>query len=82
MDKLEQRIISIIAQISDQPSTNITSTSSFEELALTSLDAVTIAYELEQELGIQIPDNQIYSIRTVQELVDDIKQLVYAENEA
>lgn len=76
MDNIEQRIISIIAQISDQSPANISVNSSFEELALTSLNAVTIAYELELEFEIEIPDSQVYSIRSVQELFDGVKKLL------
>lgn len=80
MASLEQRVISIISQVSEIDPSQITSEDSFEKLNLTSLDAVTISYEIEQEFNIQIPDEQVYSIRTVHELINGIRQLTNIEN--
>lgn len=79
MDTLEKRIVTVISQVSEITATRISCSSSFAELSLSSLDAVTIAYELEQEFGVQIPDNKVYTISTVQELIDGVRQLVETE---
>ena len=76
MDTLEKRIITVISQVSEIEESTISAQSTFEELSLNSLDAVTISYELEQEFGIQIPDNKVYTITSVQELIDGITQLI------
>lgn len=82
MENLERRVVKIIAQISDHSSSNITDNTSFDELELTSLDAVTIAYELEQEFNIRLPDTKVYSIRTVNELIEGVRLLVRHKSEA
>ncbi len=76
MDTLEKRIITVISQVSEIEESTISAQSTFDELSLNSLDAVTISYELEQEFGIQIPDNKVYTITSVQELIDGITQLI------
>lgn len=82
IDNLEQRIIKIIAQISDISISGITPESSFEELGLTSLDAVTIAYELEQDLNIKVPDTEVYSINSVQELINGVRKILQVDNKS
>ncbi len=81
-DNLEQRIVKIIAQIIDKPPNSISSNSSFEELGLTSLDAVTIMYELEQEFDIEIPDTEANTISSVQELIEGVRKLSLTESGA
>lgn len=74
MDALEQRIISVISRFSEKDESDIVCNSTFEELALTSLDTVMIAFDLEEELEIKLPDsNEVYDITTVQELIDSIR---------
>lgn len=75
MENLEQRVIKIIAQIIDQPSTDISADSSFEDLGLTSLDAVSIMYELEQEFNIDIPDSEANTISSVSDLITGVQKL-------
>ena len=41
-------------------------------LGITSLEAITLAYELEEELGVEIPNADIESLRTVQDLIDGL----------
>ena len=79
MDNLEERVISIICQIGELDKNNITHNSTFEELNLGSLDAVSIAFEIEDVFGVEIPDNMVYAISTIQELLDGVKTLVEAK---
>jgi acyl carrier protein len=39
------------------------------------LDAITIAYQLEEELGVEIPNEAIAGLRTVQDLIDGLNRL-------
>ncbi|MDH5179861.1 MAG: acyl carrier protein [Gammaproteobacteria bacterium] len=80
-DNLEQRVVEIIAQFTETPPSSIHAGSTFDELGLTSLDAVTITYELEQELGIELTESDTYSINSVQDLIDGITQLTRAGTE-
>lgn len=79
MDDLEKRIIEVVSKISEIPATDISSNSTFEELSLSSLDAVMIEFELEEEFGVAIPDSDVYTITSVQELIDGVRQLLEKE---
>ena len=81
MDKFEQRVISIICQVGELDENRISYNSTFDELNLGSLDAVSIAFEIEDEFGVEIPDNMVYAVSTIQELLDGVKKLV-GEREA
>jgi acyl carrier protein len=48
-------------------------------LGITSLDAITLAYELEETLGVEIPNADIKSLRTVQDLIDGLGRLTAAK---
>jgi acyl carrier protein len=48
-------------------------------LGITSLDAITLAYELEETLGVEIPNADIESLRTVQDLIDRVGRLTAAK---
>lgn len=47
-------------------------------LGISSLDAITLAYELEEDLGVEIPNADIESLRTVQDLIDCLVGLTSA----
>ena len=44
-----------------------------EELGVDSLGAITILYELEDELSIQVPDSIFDSLKTVKDIVDQLE---------
>ena len=80
MDSLETRIISVIARFSNKSEEEIRPEHTFEELDLTSLDSVMIAFDLEDELGVKLPDtSDIYAITTVQELIEEISKHLETE---
>jgi acyl carrier protein len=47
-----------------------------EELGIDSLGAITILYELEDELGIQVPDDVFDSLKIVKDIVDQLENLL------
>lgn len=44
-------------------------------LGITSLDAITLAYELEEAFGVEIPNADIESLRTVRDITDGLRRL-------
>ncbi|MES9855511.1 MAG: phosphopantetheine-binding protein [Sedimenticola sp.] len=50
--------------------------SSLSDLGISSLDAITIVYEIEELLDIEVPNEQLDSLQTVQDIVDGIGNLV------
>ncbi|MEJ1462309.1 MAG: acyl carrier protein [Candidatus Sedimenticola sp. (ex Thyasira tokunagai)] len=50
--------------------------SSLSDLGISSLDAITIVYEIEELFDIEVPNEQLESLQTVQDIVDGISNLV------
>jgi len=48
---------------------------SLERLHISSLDAITILYEIEEALGIEIPNEALDSLKTVQDIVAGVTRL-------
>lgn len=59
---------------------SITLESSLESLGITSLDAITIVYEVEEVCDIEVPNDQLENLRTVQDIVIGVRTLLEAQS--
>jgi acyl carrier protein len=75
-DELTSRILEAIAKFKKIPIDRVTLDSTFEELGIDSLDGLEFFFEIEGEFGVNIPDAQLRSLRTVRQAVDGITQLI------
>jgi acyl carrier protein len=75
MTQLIERVIMHIAQHKHLDPADIRPDAELTALGITSLDAIAIAYEIEEDLGIEIPNEQIEGLRTVQDLIDGLQRL-------
>lgn len=74
MSDIEEQVKSIVAEQLDQEKENVTINSSFvDDLGADSLDAVELIMRLEEEFGIDIPDEDAEKITTVKAAVDYIE---------
>ncbi len=74
------RVIALIAQMQKIPVESITLDKTFAELNIDSLDGINIAFEVESEFGIEIPDEDVKSIRSVRQMAEGIATLLTAKN--
>ena len=75
MNEIEAKIIEIIGEQLAKDESEITMKSNFmEDLAADSLDTVELVMALEEEFGIEIPDDAAEQITTGQSAVDFIKE--------
>ncbi|HVS62936.1 MAG TPA: acyl carrier protein [Thermoanaerobaculia bacterium] len=77
----EQQILELItaelAKLSDDDTGPITAETRLrEDLGLNSLDAVDLALELEDELDIEVPDEQLATFQKVGDVVSAVKRLL------
>jgi acyl carrier protein len=72
---VEALAISVIAKHKQIDPGTITPETDLGQLGVSSLDAITIAYELEEDLGVEIPNEAIEGLRTVQDLIDGLHRL-------
>ena len=72
----EEVIVAVIANQKGLDPATVTPHDELTALGITSLDAITIAYDVEEALGVEIPDEYLDSLRTVQDLIDGLQHLL------
>ncbi|HEY1759207.1 MAG TPA: acyl carrier protein [Bryobacteraceae bacterium] len=75
-DELATRVIAVIARMQKLPVESITLDQTFAELNIDSLDGINIMFEVENEFGVDIPDEDAKSIRTVRQMAEGIEKLL------
>ena len=75
-DTLSQKVIAAIAEMQEKPPESITLDSTFEDLGIDSLNGFHLLCELEEELGIEIPDDEAREIKTVRDVVESVQPLL------
>ncbi len=77
MDEVFEKVKAIIAEKLDIDEDRVTLEASFrQDLGADSLDTYELIYALEEELGIQIPDEKANEFETVGNAVSFIKSVV------
>jgi acyl carrier protein len=76
MDDIEQRCIDIIAKSKSIAPETISLDSTFDSLAIDSLDKINISFEVEEAFNIEIPDEALGSLKTVGDIVNGVRKLV------
>jgi acyl carrier protein len=74
----EKILNSVIAAIAKQKHIDpgvISIGSLLDELGVTSLDAITIVFEIEEEFDIEVPGDLLESLKSVRDIVDGIAEL-------
>lgn len=74
-EAIEEKVMRAIASASHTPIEEVTPDKTFEELGLTSLDALAIVAELEEEFGIEIPNEDALALRDVRQAVECVHRL-------
>lgn len=75
-DDLSAQVIRVIAQTQRIPAESISLDSTFEELKIDSLDGINIVFALENEFGINIPDDGVQNMRSIRQTVEGVQKLV------
>jgi acyl carrier protein len=70
------RVIKVMATILHRDAATITPESTFEQLGLDSLDGIHIAFGLESEFDVDIPDEELPKLKSVADIVNGIDMLV------
>src|SRR5271155_1211626 len=77
-DAVAEKVISTWASVKRIPADKITLETNLQDLGIDSLDVFTLLFELENAFKISIPDDDVRSLRTVNDVVDGIKKILAA----
>jgi acyl carrier protein len=75
-EELAARVIGVIARMQKIPVESVTLDKTFAELNIDSLDGINIMFEIENEFGIEIPDDEARQIRSVRQMAEGIEKLL------
>lgn len=77
-DAVAEKVIATLASVKRIPADKITLETNLQDLGIDSLDVFTLLFELENAFKISIPDDDVRSIRTVNDIVEGVKKLIGA----
>lgn len=72
--ELESKVIAIIAAVKRVSPQSVRLETTFEQLAIDSLDKINILFELESAFDIEIPDEEARSITSVGGIVERLSE--------
>lgn len=78
-NELTARVIDVLVQAQRLEPGRVTAESTFEELGIDSLDGINIVFALENEFGIEIPDDSLPALRSVKDIAAGIEKLLAAK---
>ncbi len=73
-DEITERVLDRIASLKRIPVEQVSICGSLEDLGLDSLDAINLLFDLENKFSISIPDEEVRSIRTLNDIVACVKR--------
>jgi acyl carrier protein len=74
-EEFTQRLLKAIAQTLHKPVEEYRLDATFEELGIDSLDGINILFALENEFGVQIPDEAARNVKTLREMAEGVWKL-------
>lgn len=77
-DAVAEKVIETLASVKRISADKITLETNLQELGIDSLDVFSLLFELENAFKITIPDDDVRSIRTVNDVVEGVKKLLAA----
>ena len=75
-DSIEAEVMAAVVRSQDLDPGKVTPESTFEELGMTSLDALALINDLEEQFNVAIPNEEAMALRTVGEAVASVRRLV------
>jgi Acyl carrier protein len=75
-DEIFNKVVELIAANNHIPPETITIDSSFEDLAMDSLDGLTLINDLENEYNITLPNEEAVKIKTVRQAVESLNKFI------
>jgi len=77
-DPIAEKVIATLASVKRISAESITLQTNLQEMGIDSLDVFSLLFELENAFKISIPDDDVRSIKTVNDIVEGVKKLLAA----
>ena len=77
-DAVTEKVIATLATVKRIPAESIKPETNLQEMGIDSLDVFTLLFELENAFKISIPDDDVRSIKTVNDIAEGIKKILAA----
>lgn len=71
-EKVAGEVCALVAQVRGLKPSEVTPDATFKSLGVSSLDALSLAFEIEERFKISVPDDQLARFRTVQAVIDGV----------
>ena len=75
-ESIPERVIRVIAETQKIPVGGVSAESTFQQLGIDSLDGLNILFALEEEFGVDVPDDAGKQFASVRQIVEGIEQLL------
>ncbi len=75
-ERITERVIRVIAETQKIPVGGVSPASTFQQLGIDSLDGLNILFALEEEFGVDVPDDAGKQFASVNQIVEGIEQLL------
>ena len=75
MDDIQSRIIELVAKSKNLPLDRVGMDTTFDELQIDSLDKINLSFAVEEMFAIEIPDENLNSLKTVGDVVRGVETL-------
>jgi acyl carrier protein len=81
-ETVAQRVIRVIAMNKKMAPKELSPASRFEDLKMDSLDALNMIFALEEEFDIDIPNEEAAKMKSVEEAIHGVEELLKAKSSA
>jgi len=81
-ETVAQRVIRVIATNKKMAPEELSPASRFEDLKMDSLDALNMIFALEEEFDINIPNEEAAKMKSVDEAIQGVEELLKAKSSA
>lgn len=75
-DAITEKVLDLIASVKKLSREKLSVDSTFEELAMDSLDAINLMFEIENAFNISVPDEDAKSIKNVRQLIEQLEKIL------
>ena len=75
-ENVADRVIRVITRTQKLADGRVTESSTFKELGIDSLDGLNILFAIEEEFGLNVPDDNAMEFKSVPEVVAGIERLL------